>query len=64
MLAGMMPGMWSFVPLMPPVMNAGQAQPAEGTGAIAPLTAAGPQAITQLDAAADKRSRMRKPPCR
>jgi len=51
MLAGMMPGMWSFVPLMPPVMNAGQAQPAEGTGAIAPLTAAGPQAITQLDAA-------------
>ncbi len=52
MPAGMIPGMWSFVPLMPTVMNAGQAQnAAEGTSAIAPLTATGMQATTQLDAA-------------
>ncbi|HWQ61246.1 MAG TPA: flagellar hook-length control protein FliK [Negativicutes bacterium] len=52
MMPGMVPGMWSFVPLMPTAMNAGQAQTAaEGTSAIAPLTAAGMQATTQLDAA-------------
>lgn len=51
-MPGMVPGLWSFVPLMPTAMNAGQAQTAtEGTGAIAPLTAAGMQVATRPDAA-------------